>query len=545
MTESRDLTLLRTVCPTVRSVTLGSVLDLPEVMAGRPEVIADAGDLERVVRWTHVLESPKVQEHLRGGEIVLSTGVGWTQLDSFERYVNDLRQVAAAALLLELGTYLQSAPQELIAACRQMSFPLVILHKPVAFIAISEAIHRSLLAAQTEQLQAKQEITEHFAELMRIGAPLQTVLDQAAMMIQAPLVVEDSSFNVVFFSGPQLSQPRHFHRWQSRSRIEHAAGNPHRYTARIESHAQHFGTLICLPPAVHPAGVEHVLTLAAAAIGSNLLTRDGRAIWQRGARHELIQDLLRHRLGNTQLTTDKLGATGFTVTERTFVGITIQRQQRSLWKSAEAQTIHALGSQLNVDLIHAEDPRNPNKIIGLLSLPRSADVAAVLNQLATAIHTVVPGRPRLCFGSPVQDPEQISGSLREAIALCALNESGTDLSAQFATAHPLSMLVHQLHHEPAIQALPEKFLGVLLSSDSHRGTDYIQVLTAYLKHPTNRSRAAAESHLSRSVFYQRLAGIEKLLDCDLTDAQNIAILTVSLLVHRFNSSLGEDLCPSA
>ena len=536
MTESKDFDGLRTVCPNDDPVTLGSVLGLPEVIAGRPEIIAGAEDLERLVRWTHVLESPKVQEHLRGGEIVLSTGVGWSELDCFERYVSDLRSVDATALILELGTFLRKAPDQLVEACRRLGFPLVILHAPVAFIAITEAIHRSLLAAQTMQLQAKQRVTEHFAELMRSGATLQTVLDHAAAMLQAPLVVEDPSFNLVFFSETPLLTTQHFARWQTRSRAEHAAGNPNRYSSRIEAQGTYFGAVICALPAQHPAGVDHVLTLTAAAIGSSLLTRDGRAHWQRGAQNELIQDLLDYRVGSQRLCATRFGATEFPVIDRALVGFTAQRKPHNRWPSSEMESVRELGQQHNIAIVLAEDPRNYGKLIGVLSIPHGQRHSSTLSLLASEVRRMSGTQLSFSFGSTVAQVEQVSESLREAIALGALHSAGDEIS-RFATAEPLTLLVHQLLHEPAIQALPERYLGALLSVDSERGSDYFEVLGAYLRHPTNRSRAANESHLSRSVFYQRLAAIEQLLDRDLNDAQNIAMLSVSLLVHRFNLAL--------
>ena len=59
----------------------------------------------------------------------------------------------------------------------------------------------------------------------------------------------------------------------------------------------------------------------------------------------------------------------------------------------------------------------------------------------------------------------------------------------------------------------------------------MNVLAAYLAHPTNRSRAAQRARLSRSVFYQRIALIEELLGVDLADGETIAALTVALLAR--------------
>jgi purine catabolism regulator len=50
------------------------------------------------------------------------------------------------------------------------------------------------------------------------------------------------------------------------------------------------------------------------------------------------------------------------------------------------------------------------------------------------------------------------------------------------------------------------------------------VLTALLAHPSNRTAAAEAAHLSRSVFYQRIALLEDLLGVDFDDGEQVAAL---------------------
>jgi purine catabolism regulator len=68
--------------------------------------------------------------------------------------------------------------------------------------------------------------------------------------------------------------------------------------------------------------------------------------------------------------------------------------------------------------------------------------------------------------------------------------------------------------------------------DAARGGDLLDVLGAMLAHPGNRTAAAQASHLSRSVFYQRLALIGDLLDADLDDGETLTALHLALLVRR-------------
>ena len=49
------------------ALSVRQVLALDRVLAGEPEVVAGAGQLDRPVRWVHVAEAPDVGVMLSGG----------------------------------------------------------------------------------------------------------------------------------------------------------------------------------------------------------------------------------------------------------------------------------------------------------------------------------------------------------------------------------------------------------------------------------------------------------------------------------------------
>ena len=84
--------------------TVAEVLDLDAVRRGRPEVVAGAGSLDRPVRWAHVSELVDIAGLLRGGELILTTGVALPGDEAdLAAYVADLDNVGAAGLVVELG----------------------------------------------------------------------------------------------------------------------------------------------------------------------------------------------------------------------------------------------------------------------------------------------------------------------------------------------------------------------------------------------------------------------------------------------------------
>jgi purine catabolism regulator len=135
-------------------------------------------------------------------------------------------------------------------------------------------------------------------------------------------------------------------------------------------------------------------------------------------------------------------------------------------------------------------------------------------------------------GSAASDLAGMLVSLQEAIELRgSTSNPGRGLVIQRAEDRPLLRLVTALRDDPRVQDHTQKMLRPLIEYDLRHNSDLLAVLAAMLAHPTNRTAAAAASHLSRSVFYQRLALIADLLDADLDDGETLASLHIALLAR--------------
>src|ERR1700748_257971 len=92
-------------------LTLREVLDLDVVRRGSPRVGAGSGRLGVPVRWVHALELPDVGRLLRGGELVLSTGIALPDSPAeLAGYVASLAQVGVAGPGGVLGRPYTEAP---------------------------------------------------------------------------------------------------------------------------------------------------------------------------------------------------------------------------------------------------------------------------------------------------------------------------------------------------------------------------------------------------------------------------------------------------
>ena len=130
-------------------LTLREVLDLEVVRRGEPRVVAAADRLDAPVRWVHAIELTDVERLLRGGELVLSTGIALPDSAAgLEAYVGELAGAGVCGLAIELGRrYTGALPAALVDAASVRGVPLIAFVREVPFVEITEAVHARIIDA--------------------------------------------------------------------------------------------------------------------------------------------------------------------------------------------------------------------------------------------------------------------------------------------------------------------------------------------------------------------------------------------------------------
>src|SRR5215218_6802328 len=182
-------------------LTLAQVLELPVVRRALPEVIAGAEALDRELRWAHVIEMADPSNLLKGGELVLTTGIGAGERERDQsRWIASLLEQGVAAVAVELGsTWRERVPDPVVRACGDAGVPLVAFRRQVRFIEITEAVHSAVLNRQFELLRRGEEIHRRFTELILHGRGVPEILAELRAAVQAPVVLEDATHELVYY----------------------------------------------------------------------------------------------------------------------------------------------------------------------------------------------------------------------------------------------------------------------------------------------------------------------------------------------------------
>lgn len=511
--------------PSVREV-----LALDALLAGSPEIVVGGPALDARVRWVHVSDSAGVARLLDGGELLLSTGSAWPEDDDELRaFVDALADAGLSCLTLELGGRYTQTPPAVLAAARTRGLALVALHRETKFVTVTEAIHRRIIDDQSAALRLREEVRTRFTGLALRGASADYIVAQLAQTLGSPVVLENLGHDVVVAEVPPAQEEALLTRWEVRSRLAHRdAGEPGWLIVPVEARGIRWGYLVALPGPDHPAGRVNIVEQGALALSLGRLTEGEGDEWGRIGRRQLLDQLVRGRFSGHTAATARVEAAGLPVDGSQLYGIVVSGLTPT--PSAADDAARRLGGRA----LAGSSPAEGAGSAILLSLPARArfdDAAA--RQFALALGGD-PDRLIVSVGSSGAGLEAGLASLQEAIDLSRTGAArvGNGPHVRRVENRPLARLVTALRDDHRVIDHGERMLAPLIEYDLARSGDLLTVLEAMLAHPGNRTSAASASHLSRSVFYQRIALIQELLGVDLDDGEVQTALHLALLVRR-------------
>ncbi|MEU9387494.1 PucR family transcriptional regulator ligand-binding domain-containing protein, partial [Streptomyces sp. NPDC048279] len=191
-------------------ITVQRALELPGLRSGLPEILAGADRLGRTVRWVHAGEVPNIASLLKGGELLLTTGYGLgTRPHDQRAFVRTLAERGIAALVVELGPRFSRLPATLVDTARTMGLPLVVLHREVPFVTVTEEIHTEIVNHHYTLLQRAEEMHRRCTEALLGGGGVPQVLAILGDFSGNPVFLETPDGQLLFAagSGPEGAEP--------------------------------------------------------------------------------------------------------------------------------------------------------------------------------------------------------------------------------------------------------------------------------------------------------------------------------------------------
>lgn len=519
-------------------VTVAQVLEMPVLRAAGPEVLAGRVGLSRQVRWVHITELADIAPMLRGGDLLLSTGIALPDTaGALDAFAMSLRDSEAAGLLIELGRRWASVPAPLIAACERLSLPLVALTREVRFAAVTQAVGERIVDEQLAELRAAERVHDTFTALSAEEATPAEILEAVQRLAGAAVVMEDEQHRVLDYRSGPGDITGFLADWPSRSRAVEPSG---RTTwdarngwliTRLGRRDKGWGRLIVQAPSEPERRLIVVAERAAAALAMHRLQDRHRDSFVRRAHHELLLGLLADPTDPDLLRRCEL--TGLPTDKRAFVGIAIRPQMTlgsptpSHMDDVLATVVHT-AHEVRVPALVCEIDRDVRVLLSFATTARHERVVQKFAERVASTRSVLIGA-----GRAVDRVGHVDRTLRESqhIVESVRTDTPGPLVHRLEDVH-LRGLLTMLGADERIRAFATRELDALKEHDERTGDDLLQVLRALLEHPASKTNAAAAVHLSRAAFYDRLTKIERLLGASLDDANIRVSLHVALLADE-------------
>ena len=520
-------------------LTVADALALPVISAGQPQIITGIDRLDRQVRWVHITELTDPASFLKGGELVLTTGMPLPEEPAgIRRYVDELADIGAAALVIELVRRYHRAPDALVNACRARGLPLITLAKDVNFLEVTQVVHALILGNQAEAMRRTQRVHEAFTALTLRGAGVEDVVRAAASMSGHTVVLENLVHQALICEPSGDTVEAALTDWEKRSRATPTidrtgvSGPEGWLVSRVEYQGERWGRVAMLPVSAGPAfsafGPEAVTVLERTAMALTIAGLIHPASWERTAQGNALRDLVEQRHRSPADADARVTALGLPTKDSRFIAVLADIPREDDPAQVErllSEQLRKTGTQALVGAL------GPTRIGVLLSLRTGQPWRPVVEQLSRTALGLMPGTT-VSAGGEAAELSGVARSFREATRVAEATGPGErpppERSYHERSDIGLRRLLFALKEDTRIQDYTERQLGRLADHDARHQTDLLSTLRHYLDAAGNKTVAARSGGLSRETVYQRLRAIERILDCDLESGEQRAELYVAL-----------------
>jgi purine catabolism regulator len=514
---------------------VGGALALPVLRRGLPHVVAGHARLDRPLRWVHAGEVPNIATLLRGGELLLTTGMGiGTRPADHRRFVAGLAAHDVAGVAIELGHAFAALPPAMVTAAREHDLPLIELRREVPFVAVTEAVHTAIVNEHYDLLRRADALQARCNTLVLHGGGIPEVLGLLAETIGNPVFLEGGDGRLLLHATPAGG-------------VGAAAGDAVGAWARASDVGLSVpveappgtapGRLVVLPvDAPLDALTELAVDRTAAVVALALLRgREGERLHARG-RGDLLASVAAGTVPPTHAA-EHARVLGFAPRGAALVPLVARLAGRACtggWDAALPELERAL-ADCGVPALAGVTPGETTTLLVLLGVgdagrrPAAADrAAALIHAHATRHHD----GPAVVAVGPAGPWADVRAALVETIDSAHAAVALPPRPWHDATRMSLDQLLWRWRDRGELAAYVERVLGPLLAYDAERRTRLVPTIEALCEHGGRKAETARAMHLNRQALYDRIARLEQVLGVDTGDPRSLLELQLALQARR-------------
>lgn len=512
--------------------TLDDLLSLPSIQRARPEILAGE-NLGRPVRWVHTSDIFEIAPLLRGGEVLVTTGLGLVASPAQARrsYVRALAQVGAAGLFLELGRTFVSAPQEVVEEAKRWDLPLVVLHQVVPFVTVTEEAHTAILAGERGDLVERTALGEELLAALSESRDLITFVGAIGSIAGEPTALYTSGGELVAGSTHEPTE-----RDQPAPGPLEAA-----IQARVVVEGREWGTLCIF--AIPTKRLTTLAEMASRYVALEVKRSGTLPVSRFQAGGDLVIDMVSGRFDSAQELTQRALGAGLHLPAG-YQGVALCVRARGVSPHAIGSSVLAAARTVGARVFGSviAGAYGSDIVIGTRVRPREVRITAenFTRLLLADIRSTTPGTAVVSVGNVVRDIPSLVGSMQSALDTAGLAAKVAPLATMvLAQDFALYRVFASLVDDTTLETFVADQLGPLLEQDARTGSHLVATLDALFVAGLSKNDAAQLLGVRRQTIYGRLERIDSLLGESVLEhrARRTAI-DLALLLWRLRSAAG-------
>jgi purine catabolism regulator len=478
-------------------------------------LLAGSSGLPNRIRWVHVSELEDPTPWLKGGEMLLTTGMGVGRSPKAQRdYLGRLIEAGLSGLGFGTGFSFPKVPRSLVTAAERAGFPVFEVPYPVPFIAITEAVFTRLVAEQYDLLSRSLDAEHTLTRAVLEGLGARGVIEALGRATKGWAVLLDLHGGLLVAAPPVAGQRAALLWTHLQARREEGL----RFSLSLMEGNDH----IAIQPVVAQGRVEaflalgkrealsqfdrivssHALSLLALELAKARAVSDA----ERRLKGDLLDQILRGSLAPAEASY-AMARLGFDLT----------RPLAAAVLEGEAP-VEALATACEEALVARSDPFLASAREDVVVAVVQPEAAGFLYDLREAVVARVAGPVRAGGGSLVPFERLLDG-IREARYALQVCRSEGRRAAEFADLGTYQLLL-SLQDPDALRTFADSVLAPLDAYDDQHDGDLVTSLRAFLERNARWESAAKDLFVHRHTLRYRMRKVEELTGRQLSAARD-------------------------
>ena len=515
-----------------RVLTVQHALTLEPLLGAT--VQAGSSGLSAPIRAVHVVEQPELTPWVRGGELILSTGLSWEFSDIEARaFVQSAARLGVSALLLATGRFRSAFSPAMLEMARELHFPLIELPFDIPFVAVSDAITLELLMIRDAVVERADLIHRRLSQAAVFASSVKDLSDALSLEMQTSVVFSDLERQVIAVSHAKAdsvwqrvqmdeSIPQH---WQSTASHLEPTLAVDRISCAVRDGGGLRGALwLQRTAAIHPDLEARVVVHAATVFAVHLAQVQTRGLIEARLGYNVLDALLEGLWANDTRLQERARLMGFQpkIAQRVVLivpvsGSTVLGTPEG-FRAREALAAR-VGSVLNRLGVAPLLTVNLGRVIALIP-----DQVLLVKALKAQLHAT---DVRVIIGSSCEEPSDLKTHLQQLERL-SVGESGV-VSLDDLT---IERMLGSIADQAATQQLLARSFALL----EHQPV-LLRTLEALIETGFHQSKSAALLGIHWNTLKYRLTRLETLLDFKASDPQAVFELTLAGQMRRIQPQL--------